>query len=205
MVSLLALLKHCAAGWAPGTAVVFLDSDVLIQRNASELLEVMRETGILSSEYQPGKRHRVVYSTELYNTMNREADEPMQARRDKFSRERYGGGGNAKKFPYAYPNSGLFMGLPTDLMAWLEELMGYRYERWLAAPRDTTPWDEVHRARGDDAIQLPKIYKQNDQRSVLDVLFRAEVEGASATGLDYEVAAFQSMCVGGSTSGQAPD
>ena len=124
LVSLLTMLKHCSPRWDPDTAVVFTDSDVLIQRTASELRESIQSAGYLTSQFQPDKKHRVVYSTELYNTMNSEADKPMHERRDK-----YADSAGGKSYPYPYPNSGLFMGHTADLMAWLDELIAYRYHR----------------------------------------------------------------------------
>mmetsp|Transcript_34044 Transcript_34044/g.78651 ORF Transcript_34044/g.78651 Transcript_34044/m.78651 type:complete len:302 (+) Transcript_34044:1439-2344(+) len=185
LVSLLTMLKHCSPKWDPETTVVFTDSDVLIQRSASELLSSIKSAGYLTPQFQPDRKRRIVYSTELYNTMNFAADKPMQGRRDKYAESL---GRKVSDYPYPYPNSGLFMGYAPDLKAWLEVLIAYRYKEKDAVAPDTTPWDRVHHARGGDAEGLPRVYHQNDQRSLLDMLYRTE-----ETGLDYECTAFQSM------------
>ena len=125
LVSLLTMLKHCSPKWDPETTVVFTDSDVLIQRSASELLSSIQSAGYLTPQFQPDKKRRIVYSTELYNTMNFAADEPMQERRDKYAESL---GRNISDYPYPFPNSGLFMGYAPDLRAWLEVLIAYRYK-----------------------------------------------------------------------------
>ena len=67
LTNLLTLLKCCAGRFSPETLVVFSDSDVLVQRDVIDFVESVRASGVLDS--QPDKTYRVVYSTELYNTM----------------------------------------------------------------------------------------------------------------------------------------